>query len=179
MSAKVLYIAGVPASGKTTLFRRIRQSLFRTYKVFKYNSVRGINSGSLVMLGVFDNSEFEGTDKLSMTVIDDAIEYIEYLDRQERDCIVFIEGDRLFNDRFLTSVNANIILLDCSPEVLDIRHKVRKDGQNDIFLKSRRTKIENFAKKYCIFRMINDTPDDSENIFRFIDSTVTRILKDK
>lgn len=36
MSVKVIYIAGVPASGKTTLFKRIRERLFSEATEFKF-----------------------------------------------------------------------------------------------------------------------------------------------
>lgn len=79
MDAKVIYIAGVPASGKSTLFRLIRKHLFDGAKEFRIGKCRGIESkcGKFKMLGVFDGSKFEGTDKLSMTVINDAISYLK------------------------------------------------------------------------------------------------------
>lgn len=79
MTAKVIFVAGVPACGKTTLFKKIRESLFMDSKEFKQGKVRGIENGQYKMLGVFDGSTFEGTDKLSMTVISDAINYIKQL----------------------------------------------------------------------------------------------------
>lgn len=100
MDAKVIYIAGVPASGKSTLFRLIRKHLFDGAKEFRIGKCRGIESkcGKFKMLGVFDGSKFEGTDKLSMTVINDAISYLKGINGKS---VVFVEGDRLFNYRFL------------------------------------------------------------------------------
>lgn len=72
MATKVIYIAGVPASGKSTMFKRVRELLFGDATEFKEGKVRGLQStdGHYIMLGVFDGTTFEGTDKLSMTVID-------------------------------------------------------------------------------------------------------------
>lgn len=165
MSAKVIYIAGVPASGKTTLFKRIRQELFTSSEEVKHGKCRAIKSDNYIMLGVFDGSTFEGTDRLSMAVIDDAIDYIQHLDDSK---VVFVEGDRLFNFRFLQAVRAKIILLDAHPDVLKQRHQERGDNQTATFLQSRRTKLENFASKHRISRVYNNTPEDGNKIYDYI-----------
>lgn len=170
MNTKVIFIAGVPASGKTTLFKRIREALFANPTEFKHGKARGVQSenGHYKMLGVFDGSTFEGTDRLSMTVIGDAIDYIKSLEQLPTRSVVFVEGDRLFNFRFLQETRASLILLDATPEVLAQRHKERGDNQTETFLQSRRTKVENFATKYRIGRAYNNTPEDAERIFNYI-----------
>lgn len=173
MSTKVIYLAGVPASGKTTIFKRIRERLFTTCTDFKSGLCRGIENGKFKMLGVFDGSTFEGTDRLSMAVIDDAIDYIKQLDN----AVVFVEGDRLFNYRFLQAVKASVIIIDAHPDMLHIRHAQRGDAQSEIFLKGRRSKIENFAKKYKLKRLYNNTNSDSERITDFIISIAEKHLK--
>lgn len=173
MSTKVIYLAGVPASGKTTIFKRIRERLFTTCTDFKSGLCRGIENGQFKMLGMFDGSTFEGTDRLSMAVIDDAIDYIKQLDNS----VVFVEGDRLFNYRFLQAVKASVIIIDAHPDVLHIRHAQRGDEQSETFLKGRRSKIENFAKKYKLKRLYNNTNSDSEKITDFIINIAEKHLK--
>lgn len=168
MTTKVIFVAGVPATGKTTLFKRIRERLFKQCNEFKEGKVRGIENGQYKMLGVFDGSTFEGTDRLSMTVIGDAIEYVKRLGQEPGRKVVFVEGDRLFNFRFLQETRASLILLDAAPEVLAQRHKERGDNQTETFLRSRRTKVENFATKYRVGRAYNNTPEDAERIFNYI-----------
>lgn len=168
MSVKVIYVAGVPATGKTTLFKQIRARLFPTFTEFKDGKVRGIENGCYKMLGVFDGSTFEGTDRLSMTVIDDAIAYIKRLDKADARSVVFVEGDRLFNYRFISESKAVLILLDAQPEVLKNRHLERGDTQTAIFLQSRRTKIENFARKYGVSRVYNNDERDAHKILSAI-----------
>lgn len=169
MKAKVIFVAGVPASGKTTIFRKLREALFDDATEFMYGKARGIERGAYQMLGVFDGSTFEGTDRLSMTVIDDAIAYIQALEAESKQRkVIFVEGDRLFNYRFLQAVRASVILIDASPEVLMIRHAQRGDTQTEVFLRGRRSKVENFAKKYRIGRVYNNTPEDSERITKCI-----------
>lgn len=167
MNAKVIFVAGVPASGKTTLFKELREKYFADSSEFKEGKARGITSadGKYHMLGVFDGSLFEGTDKLSMTVIDDAIKFCN--SRQQR-CVIFVEGDRLFNYRFLSETGARLILIDADEEILRLRHIVRGDNQTERFLRSRRTKIENFALKYNVQRFMNNTIHDNKRLFEAV-----------
>ena len=175
MATKVIYIAGVPASGKSTLFKQVRQRLFEGATDFKEGKVRGLEStdGHYKMLGVFDGSTFEGTDKLSMTVIDDAIAYIKGLSEHPEKYVVFVEGDRLFNYRFLAETKATLLLLDANERILKSRHIERGDTQTDTFLKSRRSKVENFAKKYNVKRIWNNTTEDQQRILSFILKTAS------
>lgn len=133
MAVKTIYLAGVPASGKSTLFKMIRSQKFDGAKEFKDGKCRGIEKGAYEMLGVFDGSCFEGTDKLSMTVIGDAIEHIKKLSLDNDRHVVFVEGDRLFNYRFLRETRAVLFLIDASEEELYARHIERGDTQTHTF----------------------------------------------
>ncbi len=161
--ANVIYIAGVPASGKTTICKIVREKLLKEVVQFKQGAVRGVRSadGRLQFLGVFDGTAFEGTDKLSMSVIGDAI---AYCNSQPSWSNILVEGDRLFNIRFLRSVGAKLFLIDAEPSTLDARHKQRSDSQGARFLRSRRTKVENFAQKYNVKRYWNNTENDKLRI---------------
>lgn len=179
MAAKVIYIAGVPASGKSTLFRLVRQRLFDGATEFKEGKVRGVESpdGHYKMLGVFDGSIIEGTDKLSMTVIGDAIDYVRRLEADSERHVVFVEGDRLFNYRFLAETRATLLLIDANERVLKARHADRGDTQTDTFLRSRRTKVENFVSKYNVKRIWNNTEADQQRILEYIIKTATEYVE--
>lgn len=168
MAVKTIYLAGVPASGKSTLFKMIRSQLFDEAKEFKDGKCRGIENGAYEMLGVFDGSTFEGTEKLSMTVIGDAIEHIKKLSRDNDRHVVFVEGDRLFNYRFLRETRAVLFLIDASEKELYARHIERGDTQTHTFLRSRRSKVENFIAKYNAQRIWNNNPQDQKRIFDYI-----------
>lgn len=172
MGVKVIYVAGVPASGKSTLFKRLRKKYFDAATEFKFGRVRGIRQGQLQMLGVFDGSLFEGTDKLSMSVINDAIEYISELKNDSDKHVVFAEGDRLFNWRFISTTRATLLLLDANEAVLKQRHIMRGDSQSETFLRSRRTKVENYIKAHNTMRIWNNSPQDSDRIFNYLTKTV-------
>lgn len=170
MSARVIYIAGVPASGKSSLMKLVRENLFTDSTEFKHGLCRGIESrdGKYSMLGVFDGSMFEGTDKLGMTVINDALQYIRELQEKDGKAVVFVEGDRLFNIRFLSKTDALLLVLDANGAILKRRHIERGDSQTESFLKSRRSKVENFISRYKVRRIWNNTPKDQERILSYI-----------
>lgn len=172
MSVRVLYLAGVPASGKSSIFRRIRKKHFPTPTEFTHGAARGIVQGNLAMLGVFDGSTFEGTDRLSMTVIGDAIDYVRTLEADSAKHVLLVEGDRLFNERFLRETRAALVLIDAAPEVLDARHHERGDTQTQTFLKGRRSKVENFAKKHRLRRVMNNDLADQDRIVAGISTLI-------
>lgn len=129
------------------------------------------------MLGVFDGTTFEGTDKLSMTVIDDAIEFVKQQMDSEQKSVVFVEGDRLFNIRFLKETKALLLLIDANERILKARHIERGDNQTETFLKSRRSKVENFISKYKAQRIWNNTLQDQERILNFIIKTANEYVE--
>jgi len=173
MAARVLYIAGVPASGKSCLIQQVRQK-FDISEPVKYGKCRAVKNrdGTIYVLGVFDGSAFEGTDKLPMDVIDDAIAFIKELSKDNRDIAVLAEGDRLFNARFLNEVRATLLLIDANAEELEARHLIRGDNQSEQFKRRCRTKIENFARKYGISRVLNNDQRDAHKIFTRIKSFI-------
>lgn len=171
-----IYLAGVPASGKTTIFKKIRSRLMSDAETFEHGLCKGIRKGRFHMIGVFDGSTFEGTDRLSMAVIDDAISYIKRLQDEPGKSVVFLEGDRLFNERFIRETGASVILIDADEKLLSLRHAIRGDKQTDVFLKGRRTKIENMASKFGLRKVFNNTPRQSDIIAEFICTRATQWL---
>lgn len=169
MNVLTILLAGVPASGKSTIFREVRDKLFDIQMPFKYKKLRGIRNenGRIQMLGVFDNSKHEGTDKLSMTVIDDALEYIKSLEPGFKK-VVLLEGDRLLNERFIEETKAEVIIIEASKFTLLKRHIERGDNQSETFLKRCETKINNIIKKYNLKPNKNNDLYDRERIVQML-----------
>ena len=92
MLHKCVAIGGVPATGKTTLMKKILTKF--TYQNFKFGLLRGhfIKEKNLVIMGIYNNDIFCGTDKLSMAVNKDFIKYVKLNKRN-----ILFEGDRLFS----------------------------------------------------------------------------------
>lgn len=112
-----------------------------------------------------------------MTVIDDAIEFVKQQMDSEQKSVVFVEGDRLFNIRFLKETKALLLLIDANERILKARHIERGDNQTETFLKSRRSKVENFISKYKAQRIWNNTLQDQERILNFIIKTANEYVE--
>lgn len=169
MSARVIYVMGVPASGKSTVFRTIRTRLFAAPEHVSSGLYKGVRSGPFHMCGVFDGSTFEGTDKLSNTAIGDALKFYHELDAQPGRHVIFVEGDRLLCKRFISETRANVFLIDADAAVLRARRSARaKRGecQSEKFLKAKRTKIENMkaALGDRLRTFWNNEPGDASRI---------------
>ena len=93
--AKIIAVGGVPATGKTTLIKSILNN-FKPLTKFKFGLIQGVRSKLLriYVIGVYDNSTFAGTDKLSMACQPDFFKFVNKL--SDNDLVIF-EGDRLFN----------------------------------------------------------------------------------
>lgn len=158
MAQRIIAIGGEPASGKSTLMKRIIKEIL-PLKTFSYGLVKGLYSKPLetYIIGVYDNSVFCGTDKLSMAVQPD---FVRLLDIKKNATFVF-EGDRLFNQSLFDKKSCEIYILEVSEDTLRIRHEKRQDNQSDKFKKAKRTKIENIKSnnKHTILK--NDTEQET------------------
>lgn len=170
---KVFYLGGVPASGKTAILRAVRAALMPSASEFRHGLCRGVAQGAFASLGVFDGSTFEGTDRLSNCVIDDALDWLDALGKQGRRVAVVAEGDRLFCERFLDRTSAEAYVVEAYARVLARRRAVRSengDGQSGCFLRSKRTKVENLRRKRGLRVLWNNTEADRDAIAGMISS---------
>ncbi len=143
---KCVAVGGVPATGKTTLMRKIIRLLKPKHEL-AFGLVRGMLINDIAILGVYkDNEIFAGTDKLSMAVQNHFDKYVAKKHKH-----LMFEGDRLFTKNNLLNLihthDTRIIILQADDKTLHQRHIDRNDNQNEKFLKSRKTKIENIIKE--------------------------------
>jgi hypothetical protein len=151
----ILGVGGEPATGKTTLFRRVREELPGAAEVFKYKSMQAErwDEAKVVFLGFYaEGDRYGGTDKLGLSVQPDASHFLreglKELEGPPHAWTVLFEGDRLFNDSFLTgpcaeSGDLRAWILTCDPEVKEKRRRARGDAHSEVFLKGRHTKYSN------------------------------------
>lgn len=97
---RTILIIGNCGSGKTWVMRQLIEhfNLSKADRVGLFDM--RVGDGKLAVLGKYDGSMFEGTDKLSMAVNKD----IDHLLSTQicRDLTIVGEGDRLFNKTFLS-----------------------------------------------------------------------------
>jgi dephospho-CoA kinase len=159
MAKRIIAIGGEPASGKSTLMKYILKQ-YKPLKTFKYGLVRGLynKENNLYFLGIYDNSVFCGTDKLSMAVQPHFLKLIKELPQAT---FVF-EGDRLFNQSLFDKQECEIVVLNVTDKTKKERHEQRNDNQSDQFKRSKKTKIKNILSKNKVTILNNDTEKDNQ-----------------
>jgi len=158
---KCIAIGGIPATGKSTIVEQF--FLNHSYwNEFKYKKLRGHYNKemNLFILGVYGESKFGGTDKLSMAVQPDFESYV--VANHDKANILF-EGDRLFslnNINFLEKYYQLHVGIITSTHTKD-RHITRKDNQSEKFIKGRTTKINNIKSAYQSYQTYENNTDNS------------------
>tara|TARA_R110000764_G_scaffold79496_1_gene158323 strand:- start:1601 stop:2113 length:513 start_codon:yes stop_codon:yes gene_type:complete len=163
--AEIIAIGGVPASGKSTLMKKVIKE-YKPLKTFKYGLIRGLydKEQNLYFIGIYDDSVFCGTDKLSMAV---QPHFFKLIDKLPEARFVF-EGDRLFNQSLFDKYDCEIVVLNANEETIEQRHKQRSDNQTDRFKRAKQTKINNILNKNEVTVLDNNTEQDAENLFNHI-----------
>tara|TARA_R110002050_G_scaffold278336_1_gene424363 strand:+ start:41 stop:568 length:528 start_codon:yes stop_codon:yes gene_type:complete len=169
---KCVAIGGVPATGKSTLVKQILKNY--SYNRFKFGLLRGhfIQKLNIVVMGIYDNDIFCGTDKLSMAVNKDFIKYVLLKKRN-----ILFEGDRLFSLNNLELIEKHyktkVIILENDSILLKERHEERNDAQSEKFIKGRYTKIKNIKDNLKNIELhslknLNDTSFLVDKIIKFL-----------
>lgn len=176
---KVIAIAGMPASGKSTLMREIIKNLWITEEA----DIHGLKclvdkEDKYCVLGVYpENETFGGTDRYPMNIQPTATKAITSMNFE---CL-FFEGDRLFNMKFLEKIvelgyDLRVFWLVTSHDELDRRHYER-DQQNETWLLGRATKLKNIRNYDEIMGgRYNITELENESFFD-TDSNTKKILE--
>lgn len=160
--AKIIAVGGIPATGKTTLVRSILNN-FKPLTNFKYGLIQGVYNKVLkvYIIGVYDNSTFAGTDKLSMAC---QPQFLKFINKLHKDAIILFEGDRLFNQSLFDKQQCDIFVLKASNDILIDRHIDRKDNQTERFIKAKKTKIDNIISNNVVQIFNNDSVEHSKYI---------------
>lgn len=165
---KLHMIAGLPVSGKSTLMRKIRAQLGEHTKK-QHNLLRYEDYLHHVVLGIYDGTTFEGTDKLSMAVMKDTLDFLK-TNRKT----VLVEGDRLFSKKFLEGVKSlgydvkiTVLVVDNFSEMLK-RYQQRGQMQSESFIKGRHTKIVNIQSVFHTDILISNQPIKKDLVLTFI-----------
>lgn len=164
---RMLYIVGVPGSGKTTTLRAALAD-HNTEATFTHpflhtihgwyhavQNVKGLReTARIIELGARRDGGFGGTDALPMNVQPKVVDWLE----ATQPAYVIAEGDRLGNAKFFRSVRElgyelDIVLLAVPPEAAERRRWLRARAlgtqpQNEAWVRGRITKIHNLVERY-------------------------------
>jgi shikimate kinase len=144
----LIAIIGAPGTGKSTLMKEWMSRWDWSYD--RDGLVDHYVSGDLIVLGKYEDGEvFGGTDKLSMSV---APEVVEFLDKHQKSIVLF-EGDRLTSKKFFNTVlekgwNLRIVALDVPKEERERRYAERGSNQDPTWLQGRISKVENIVEEF-------------------------------
>ena len=107
MKNKNILIVGICGVGKTWLMKKLIKKFkcidMKQVKLVRYNSSE---SGKVNIVGKYDGSMFEGSDKLSMSVSTSVDQYLE--ETSDNKFNVF-EGDRFSNGKFIAKVQPLVL----------------------------------------------------------------------
>jgi hypothetical protein len=176
---KIVGICGEPGTGKTTLMRALMAELAGHWIAGRYGTMDfNLGDDRYIVLGKYTGQYFDGTDALSMSVINDAEDFLR---APEKCSVILFEGDRLFCQRFLlsclnTTKTCKFIQLFWDVETCTARRLQReKEGINQsmTFLSGRRSKYNNLRKQFPLMevRMNRDHAEQAallEEIIRWI-----------
>ena len=156
MANRIIAIGGEPASGKTTIMRKLIKKLL-PFKTIRYGLVRALYNAerNLYIIGIYDNSTFSGTDKLSMSV---QPYFISFANKVY--ATILFEGYRRFNQSLFDKLECNKIVIQTTEQTKEERHKKRNDNQSEQFKKSKKTKIQNILQNNSVTILNNDTEEE-------------------
>ena len=177
---KVIYLIGMPGTGKSTVMKEFMATQSGEWKMDRPIDLLDTHiNGNIRVLGKYEEGEtFSGTDRLSMAVAPKAIEWIS----TQPDELIVGEGDRLNNAGFFEACgdNLTIIHLTVSDEERERRYKERGSDQSEKFIQTTRTKCANIIERFgdqqtlfgeekgCVVEMRHETPADTQEIVNFI-----------
>jgi ABC-type dipeptide/oligopeptide/nickel transport system ATPase component len=158
MSENILLI-GSAGVGKTWLMK----SLINTFKCErrqKYGKFYFHSSDALVVVGKYDGTTFEGSDRLSMSVITDLDGFLEL----NKGKIIVMEGDRFTNSKVLAK--AKPVIFKILGDGLAGRIK-RGSSQSERQIRSITTRVANIPLGANDFVLANST-EAMEKVTQYI-----------
>lgn len=186
---QVIGIGGEPASGKTTLMRALKkdgiQGNFARAEGGVNRSIRYELSKELpfvIILGHYSGERNDGTDRMDMAIQPHVTGWLKEINESEshKGWTVLFEGDRLFNEKFITTVRAfcpvTLYILRAGIQTIMDRHFERNDKQTDKFIQGRRKKYLNIALRYEARIRRHETEADTETIAKEIREECAKIL---
>lgn len=132
-----ILLVGCCGSGKTWVMK----NLIKKHKLrmnAKVKLIKFRTNGKLSVMGVYDGSTFEGTDKLSMAVMRDIAEFEKV--RTMRNMVAVAEGDRFTNASYIKACQPYIIKI--TDDGTQGRAK-RNSSQTERHIKAIKTRVNN------------------------------------
>lgn len=152
----VTFYIGVPGCGKTTLMRgkieelrKVEQDELVANGMVKYHK---FEKQKVLVLGIYDESTFAGTDRLAKSVGPKFREWLVANAESFEGWELVMEGERFMNDKTLPLLfeqeSMILVCLKVTEEELVRRREARNNTQSSTWLKGMTTRVQNVCNTY-------------------------------
>tara|TARA_R110000823_G_scaffold315684_1_gene449698 strand:+ start:10118 stop:10609 length:492 start_codon:yes stop_codon:yes gene_type:complete len=159
-----ILIIGNCGVGKTWVMKELiyQHNLRKRGKLgmFKFH-----HNDNILVLGKYDNSTFEGGDKLSMAVMRDTPVFKDWV--KSEGVITIAEGDRFMNSTYIENMNPIIIRIKGTGVE---GRRVRNSEQTERHLKAINTRVSNVADRFGVISVY-----DSNHCLRIINKQIDEL----
>jgi len=131
----IILLIGMCGTGKTWVMEQLIQYYVLSYRK-KIGKIYYHTDNKIIVLGKYDGSMYQGSYKLSMSVMTDVDAFIEHT----KENIIVAEGDRFTNGKFIGKANPIVIKITDDGVVGRLK---RNSSQSDRHLKSMQTRVSN------------------------------------
>lgn len=142
----IILLIGMCGTGKTWVMEQLLQYYVLSHRK-KIGKIYYHTDNRIIVLGKYDGSMYQGSDKLSMSVMTDVDAFIQHT----KGNIIITEGDRFTNGKFIAKANPLIIKITDDGVIGRLR---RDSKQTDRHLKSIQTRVNNIKADHVV---INST----------------------
>lgn len=152
---KSIGLIGEPAVGKTTVMRKLIESLqFKPHKLDRAKWME-CEEQKLILIGSYFGHIFDGSDRLSMSCYSDLETMLQYFQQSDALCsyTVLWEGDRLARKRWLDALTLcgyelKLFHLRADLETVNERRRRRGTKQNASWVSGRRNLCRRLADEH-------------------------------
>lgn len=155
---KTILLVGACGSGKTWVMKSLIQEL-NLQQTKKFKMLFYQTNGAVCVLGKYDGSTFEGSDKLSMAVARDFKAFKNF--NQKKSYTIIAEGDRFMNKSFIENFNPYIIKIKDTGEKGRI---LRNSNQTERQIKTIQTRVNNIKEN----KKVSDSNEALEVILNIV-----------
>lgn len=137
----MILIVGECGVGKTWVMKQ----LLKNSKAHKLGMFYFHENDKHIIVGKYDNSTFEGSDRLSMAVMRDLDKMLLYINKQKK--IGIFEGDRFMNKNFIKAAEPYIIKINGDGKAGRLK---RGSKQTERQIKTIRTRVANIKENILV-----------------------------
>ena len=141
-----ILLIGMCGTGKTWVMQQLIDYYLLTIKR-KAGKIYYHTDNKIVAIGKYDGSIYQGSDKLSMSVMTDVDAFLSW----NKNSVVIAEGDRFTNSKFIAKSKPIIIKITDDGAVGRLK---RNSTQSERHLKSIQTRVSNIISDHNVVNSI-------------------------